>query len=80
MTSRTRRREAVKIDTPQAMWQRLTKHQRAALLVLGEFEPVGIPWATLQGLIDWYLVVERKSGWVLTAFGVQTRDYGRANP
>ena len=73
----TRYREASKVQTPAQMWARLTPLQRKTLDVMGEEVPVGAPWSALQSLIDWYLIVERKQGFVLTEWGKQTRDYGR---
>ena len=78
MASRTREREAAKIHTPAQMWAKLTKQQRSALDVMGVEEPIGVPYHTLQALIDWWLIVPRASGYVLTHWGIQTRDHGRA--
>jgi hypothetical protein len=78
--SKTRQREAAKVQTPADMWARLNKLQRATLDVMGEEEPVGAPAHVIQALVDWWLVVPRARGHVLTHWGIQTRDHGRANP
>ncbi|NBW07985.1 MAG: hypothetical protein EBR82_08155 [Caulobacteraceae bacterium] len=64
-------------QTPAAEWRRLTPTQQRALDVMGEAEPIALPWHVLRPLLQRDLAEPRRSGHILTPFGVEVRDFGR---
>lgn len=77
MTSRTREREAAKINSPAQMWSRLSTRQRAALLAVTEDGSVAIPNAESVTLTEWWLIRATRSGPALTVWGAQVQQHGR---